>query len=140
MKLANGIFTITLAAVFSGLLTHAQTAASPAKEPTVVNSFYIGDVVQSGHDGNQLEKAVRAALPHDDIYLDNPQTLNAIYVRTDNRDDFAIAQKVIDGWPNHPNTTYRLTYTATELDGTRRMDRSEERRVGKECRSRWSPY
>src|SRR2546422_9789557 len=25
-------------------------------------------------------------------------------------------------------------------DFTRRMKRSEERRVGKECRSRWSPY
>ena len=23
---------------------------------------------------------------------------------------------------------------------TRKMERSEERRVGKECRSRWSPY
>ena len=28
---------------------------------------------------------------------------------------------------------------ATDLKPTR-MDRSEERRVGKECRSRWSPY
>src|SRR3712207_7860623 len=27
-----------------------------------------------------------------------------------------------------------------EPDGFRRQDRSEERRVGKECRSRWSPY
>src|SRR6202022_3183543 len=26
------------------------------------------------------------------------------------------------------------------LQGERRYDRSEERRVGKECRSRWSPY
>ena len=26
------------------------------------------------------------------------------------------------------------------LDELRSMDRSEERRVGKECRSRWSPY
>ena len=25
-------------------------------------------------------------------------------------------------------------------DGGARSDRSEERRVGKECRSRWSPY
>ena len=25
-------------------------------------------------------------------------------------------------------------------DGAATMDRSEERRVGKECRSRWSPY
>ena len=28
------------------------------------------------------------------------------------------------------------TYTAVDLGG----GRSEERRVGKECRSRWSPY
>src|SRR2546430_14341103 len=27
-----------------------------------------------------------------------------------------------------------------EPDGLRATDRSEERRVGKECRSRWSPY
>src|SRR5256886_7404725 len=26
------------------------------------------------------------------------------------------------------------------LAGTKRFNRSEERRVGKECRSRWSPY
>ena len=25
-------------------------------------------------------------------------------------------------------------------EGTKIIDRSEERRVGKECRSRWSPY
>ena len=31
--------------------------------------------------------------------------------------------------------TYSIDYTAM-LNG----DRSEERRVGKECRSRWSPY
>ena len=27
-----------------------------------------------------------------------------------------------------------------DLDGKHYNDRSEERRVGKECRSRWSPY
>ena len=27
-----------------------------------------------------------------------------------------------------------------DLQGTKPDDRSEERRVGKECRSRWSPY
>src|SRR5258706_8467011 len=27
-----------------------------------------------------------------------------------------------------------------DLIGERRIERSEERRVGKECRSRWSPY
>ena len=28
----------------------------------------------------------------------------------------------------------------TTLEGLNRITRSEERRVGKECRSRWSPY
>ena len=30
--------------------------------------------------------------------------------------------------------------SAIPLGGFVKMDRSEERRVGKECRSRWSPY
>ena len=30
--------------------------------------------------------------------------------------------------------------TTTEQNKEKRMKRSEERRVGKECRSRWSPY
>ena len=27
-----------------------------------------------------------------------------------------------------------------QVDGSHKAERSEERRVGKECRSRWSPY
>ena len=34
-------------------------------------------------------------------------------------------------------TASRLDVTASSIDNT---TRSEERRVGKECRSRWSPY
>src|SRR2546425_4224773 len=37
--------------------------------------------------------------------------------------------------PDHPNTA-RTSRPRTDL----RAARSEERRVGKECRSRWSPY
>ena len=43
-------------------------------------------------------------------------------------------------------TTAYLTKSARKLQNTsmiknfRRAERSEERRVGKECRSRWSPY
>src|SRR3712207_7061875 len=33
-----------------------------------------------------------------------------------------------------------LDHHPDELLGPARADRSEERRVGKECRSRWSPY
>ena len=39
-------------------------------------------------------------------------------------------------------TTLKLSETATEAKQARltTRSRSEERRVGKECRSRWSPY
>ena len=33
-----------------------------------------------------------------------------------------------------------LTYKIAYLIREKKYDRSEERRVGKECRSRWSPY
>ena len=34
------------------------------------------------------------------------------------------------------NTMYRIA----GIENDEKLDRSEERRVGKECRSRWSPY
>ena len=34
----------------------------------------------------------------------------------------------------------RLARFAPEITGDPKRSRSEERRVGKECRSRWSPY
>src|SRR5256884_8806915 len=34
----------------------------------------------------------------------------------------------------------RVTEAVGMLGGPRQQERSEERRVGKECRSRWSPY
>ena len=39
---------------------------------------------------------------------------------------------------DHPEEAEQLAREATEL--AQPTDRSEERRVGKECRSRWSPY
>ena len=39
-----------------------------------------------------------------------------------------------------PRFVYELSEAGTELAGALRLLRSEERRVGKECRSRWSPY
>ena len=35
--------------------------------------------------------------------------------------------------------TLRLEHMVLDYNGTLACDRSEERRVGKECRSRWSP-
>ena len=35
---------------------------------------------------------------------------------------------------------YRVLRIDEQLYGCEELPRSEERRVGKECRSRWSPY
>src|SRR3989441_9144305 len=54
------------------------------------------------------------------------------------------AASVLVGW-RHPNRAKQLPYECrVEPTGDARepfsVKRSEERRVGKECRSRWSPY
>ena len=43
-------------------------------------------------------------------------------------------------WQNPPKTITHLTKELEQTTGWGRNVRSEERRVGKECRSRWSPY
>ena len=50
-------------------------------------------------------------------------------------------QKVIKDWidyNDHMNVSYYLLMF--DKYGADTLNRSEERRVGKECRSRWSPY
>src|SRR6202023_3944193 len=42
--------------------------------------------------------------------------------------------------PGVKDTDWSATDTVRGVDGVPRRWRSEERRVGKECRSRWSPY
>ena len=45
-------------------------------------------------------------------------------------------------FPNleHDVDYYESLYPERELKEGEKVTRSEERRVGKECRSRWSPY
>ena len=56
----------------------------------------------------------------------------AAYLREKNID---VATKTIYGWENGQTQP-----SADNLMHLCRFYRSEERRVGKECRSRWSPY
>src|SRR5688572_33395205 len=50
-------------------------------------------------------------------------------------------------WPQHESAAFKVPTTALLIKswpppstGSPTVQRSEERRVGKECRSRWSPY
>src|ERR1035441_8467637 len=119
MKLANGFLTITFAAVLTGLPAQAQAPAPGAKPETEVRTFYLNNVVQGDQAGNEIANAVRMSL-HDsnnNTYLDS--YLEAIVVRA-TPDDLALAQKLINDL-DKPKKTYRLTYTVTEMDGTRRI-------------------
>ena len=42
--------------------------------------------------------------------------------------------------PGHADYVKNMITGAAQMDGAIVVARSEERRVGKECRSRWSPY
>jgi hypothetical protein len=118
MKLANGILALTLAAVFSGSLAWAQTAAAPAKPETEVRTFYLNNATLGSDEGHDLMNALRSVIDsHDIVYLNSTQ--NAIIVRAA-PDDLALAQKLISDL-DRPHKTYRLTYTVTEMDGTRRI-------------------
>src|SRR2546429_9000167 len=59
---------------------------------------------------------------------------------------FRIALVNIASWflsecfEKHPMSLARLLHAILMMPAEIRLTRSEERRVGKECRSRWSPY
>jgi hypothetical protein len=118
MKLATGILAITIAAVLGGLPAPAQAPAADTKPQTEVRTFYLNNVVQGENGGNDIQNALRTSLDsHDSVYLD--YNLDALVIRA-SPDDLALAQKIINDL-DKPKKTYRLTYTVTEMDGTRRV-------------------
>ena len=57
-------------------------------------------------------------------------------------DDFEVVA-VVDDRPRHSPSFFTFPFDATGfrvVSEAEARTRSEERRVGKECRSRWSPY
>jgi type II secretory pathway component GspD/PulD (secretin) len=82
-----------------------------------VRTFPINNATQQP-DANEIVAALRNILPPDaKIYLVNSQS--AIVVRA-MPDDLALAQKLLTDL-DKPKKTYRLTYTVTEMDGTKRI-------------------
>ena len=83
--------------------------------------------------GEALRKAVNEALDGEDRTLALEELSEENY-RIDGELDLA---PLIDAAQTPPMLTGRRVVVARNVG---RFGRSEERRVGKECRSRWSPY
>jgi type II secretory pathway component GspD/PulD (secretin) len=146
MKLARGILALTLVAAFSGPLAWAQAAPAapkpstdaPSAKPATPDSearfasehpcqvkvntalcpertFYLKNASQVS-EANEIQTALRNTLPSDDKLFLIPNQ-NAIIVLA-RPEDVSLAEKLIAEL-DHPKKNYRLTYTLTELDGTK---------------------
>ena len=73
---------------------------------------------------------------HIDSYLQIPET--KIVAVSDAND--ANAKRIADGLSVDWYTDFYQMLERKDIDLVSVSSRSEERRVGKECRSRWSPY
>ena len=63
------------------------------------------------------------------------------FQRADGRDlDKLRTVRITRGFTSNPAGSVLIEYGNTRVMCTASVERSEERRVGKECRSRWSPY
>ena len=111
-----------------------------AKGDTITDAITSPNTVYSG-DGIYVQRFQRDAQGNETAVGD-PELVpwSALTVNTENS-QWEWTIPVSDTTPYH----YRITYdTVTDVSGlvkdTNVTNRSEERRVGKECRSRWSPY
>ena len=77
----------------------------------------------------EVSKVNKSAWPHDEIVMNNPKVAFEYSALISSLDELLPCENLA-----HADAVLRPDPTA---DGHRR---SEERRVGKECRSRWSPY
>ena len=76
-----------------------------------------------------MVKVLLSHPPHEDLLVPENIPLNIVY-----EDDALLVVNKPAGMVVHPG---HGNYSGTLINA---LCRSEERRVGKECRSRWSPY
>jgi type II secretory pathway component GspD/PulD (secretin) len=120
MKRTISILAITFALFLSGPIASSQDTPAPARpnpDTFPVRTFYLNNAVQQ-FEAQEIVSALRDTLPNiDRIYLIDHQ--NAIIVRG-TPDDIALAQKIINDL-DRPKKNYHLTYTVTELDGSKQI-------------------
>ena len=124
----RGFLTGSAAALAGGALTSAHNPPNPPADSDILNyaltlerlesTFYRHVLDQFGE--NEFENAsIFDGLGH--------------YVRNRTYENFKRISR-------HENTHVETLVSVIKSLGGRPVPRSEERRVGKECRSRWSPY
>ena len=78
--------------------------------------------------------------------LDAGTTSNRCILFNEKGEMCSVAQKEFTqyfphpGWVEHDANEIWSTQLGVAVEAMSKIGRSEERRVGKECRSRWSPY
>lgn len=94
-----------------------QKSAAARTEPESVQTFYLSSVTQV-NDANEVVTALRNILnPGVRIFLMPSE--NAITMRA-TADQIALAQRLLKEL-DRPKKTFRLVYTVTEMDGTKRI-------------------
>src|SRR3990167_3747845 len=122
---STGTLSISADAVGSNSSSHIAQVEKPNASATVLKAFVLA--ASTGFSGRVLNNG-DVAINGTPINWD-AQVPGAIFNSNHRADVTSIVKPIVDAAP--PG---RVMFTFTEVS------RSEERRVGKECRSRWSPY
>src|SRR5256712_12359552 len=142
---------VPLEVVRSGSLLVSRTAEHAAlvrEEARQSQAWGVDVELVDGDEAHRLmpfldAQGIRAACyTPDDVYIEEPSSLLQAYLEACHRQGVTLV-------PDTPVTGIRVNRGRVEGVVTRGGEirtpivvdaRSEERRVGKECRSRWSPY
>jgi type II secretory pathway component GspD/PulD (secretin) len=132
MKVACGILGVALVLIGPGAWGQTGESAATEKGNTAsrqeitatsrvdsrpFQTFYLTNI-SAQNDANEITVAVRNLLPPD-VKLFLVPSQNALTIRG-TPDEIALAQKIINDL-DRPKKTYRLTFTTTETDGSKRI-------------------
>src|SRR5471030_1072999 len=106
------------------------------------NKNIIWDDYEYVRDNMTLAKAVGLETRRNGTVKYKTETIEDIEIRgvTANIGDMDVEEPVIGRYITDADNEHRSNITMIGADVSKRFFRSEERRVGEECRSRWSPY
>ena len=118
--------TITGLVLIAILLVGFSFLSRPSKEQLAAQQRYYDSIAQVQQREADLKAKAEAALANDK----EEQTA----------DSTALFFNALQGTDSQVTIQNNLAELTVATKGGRISSRSEERRVGKECRSRWSPY